>query len=890
MDDRPTGTVTFLFSDVEGSTQLWADHADDMERALERHDEILKGAIGEHGGLVFATTGDSFAASFARGADAVQASVDAQQRLRGESWPDAVPISVRIGLHTGEAQERGGDYFGTAVNRAARLMSVAHGGQILVSGVTKDLLVDAPVSGIDLVDLGLHRLKDLADPMPIFQVVEQGSDERFAPLRTLDLISNNLPARTDALLGREADVEALADLMSDHRLMTIIGAGGIGKTRLALEVAANEADRYNDGVWVCELAPVGDPEAVAQAVGQVLGARQHPGRSMADSVAEFCRRRRVLLVLDNCEHVLDAAGELVDALVARAPYVTVIATSREALGSRGEQIYPLASLAAADLKSPAVELFARRADEIRPGRTWNAAEFESIQRICSRLDGMPLAIELAASRTRSLSPDEIEQHLGDAFRSLRGGRRSVERHRTLEAAIDSSCRSLPEEEQRLFNQLSVFAGGFDLAAAEGTCSSSADRTEVIDLLDALVAKSLVIAGSMSGDPTRYRLLEPLRQYAEDRLARDQGADETRAAHLGHYTLWIEDWRSRLPDDGLGWRRELEQEYANIRAAIGWAIETEDTDRAVRIICSLEYPQALFPLFEIGDWAEAVLELPGVGDHQSGPTVGGVASGSNWWRNDIPAARRLAEITIAMPAADPQAPYPALLEAAKAAFGGDASAAIRLLGRIDRADPHTNAFIAWTRISYDPGAATARGDLAALKTVARSVGTPIYESLFELCAARIALVEGDPESATDHARRGVRLAESVGATFYVHQHLVLLSLSVGMTGDIGAEDLNLIRRCLREQHDAGQEHDQWLILSGAAIIMLRQGHRQLAHEIRRGVRASPWLSQASTAKVLEEFMSQEPELATESDTTPDLVDLVDQVIEAIEQTVQTLPPS
>jgi hypothetical protein len=248
------------------------------------------------------------------------------------------------------------------------------------------------------------------------------------------------------------------------------------------------------------------------------------------------------------------------------------------------------------------------------------------------------------------------------------------------------------------------------------------------------------------------------------------------------------------------------------------------------------------------------------------------------------------MTIAMPAADAQAPYPALLEAAIAAFGGDAEAAIRLLGRVDRTDPHTNAFIAWTRISYDPGAATARGDLAVLKAVARSVGTPIYESLFEICAARIALVEGDPESATDHARRGVRLAESVGATFYVHQHLVLLSVAVGMTGDVGAEDLNLIRRCLREQHDAGQELDQWLILSGAAIIMLRQGHHQLAHEIRRGVRARPWLSQASTAKVLEEFMSEEPELATESDTTPGLVDLVDQVIEAIEQTVQTLPPS
>ena len=536
-----------------------------MGAALARHDEIMRTTVAEHRGHVFTTAGDSFAVAFARAEDAINAAVQAQHRLADEPWPDGAPVRVRMGLHTGEAQERDGDYFGSAVNRAARLMSAAHGGQVVVSASTRSVLIDTATEGVTLVDLGLHILKDLAEPVRVFQVDAEGLRSGFPRLRTATVVSGHLPVVDESLLGRESDIAELRRLMADHRLVTVVGVGGIGKTRVGLDVAGEVRDDFPDGVWFCELAPIGHPDAVAHAVGQVIGVRQHPGRTLVDSIAEFCRERRLLLVIDNCEHVLDAAADLIEAVLTVSSGASVLATSREALGCRGEQTYPLRSLDTSSVDAPAVGLFVRRAGEIAPRREWGADELTTIGRICSRLDGMPLAIELAASRTRSLHPNDIEGRLADAFRVLRGGRRAVERHRTLEAAIDWSYDTLDPSERAVFDRLAVFAGGFDLTAAEAICSDDdqIDPLDVIDLLDDLVAKSLVVLDTPAEGHARYRLLEPLRQYAEDRLATSGTIEQVRGRHVEYFTNWVEAWDAQTPDDGPGWLQRLRREFANL---------------------------------------------------------------------------------------------------------------------------------------------------------------------------------------------------------------------------------------------------------------------------------------------------------------------------------------
>ena len=357
----PSGTVTFLFTDVEGSTRLWAERGAEMREAMVLHDRLVREAIESHSGYVFTTAGDSFAAAFGRAADALEAAIALRTAVNDAAWPPGMTLRLRVGLHTGEADERDGDYFGSAVNRTARLMSAAHGGQVVVSAATRDVLVDVPMGEIDLVALGEHSLKDFDEPIDVYEAVDSGHGTPFLRLRIEQPTIGNLPQRLVPLVGRDGDVAAVLGLLDGRDVVTIVGVGGIGKTELALACAAERRLGFEHGVWVCELASVGEPEAVASAVAQVIGARQHPGRSMVDSVAEYCRRRRTLLVLDNCEHVLDAVGDLVEALLDVAPGVAVLATSREALGVDGEQIYPLASLSSIGADAPAVELFIQRA-------------------------------------------------------------------------------------------------------------------------------------------------------------------------------------------------------------------------------------------------------------------------------------------------------------------------------------------------------------------------------------------------------------------------------------------------------------------------------------------------------------------------------------------------
>jgi predicted ATPase/class 3 adenylate cyclase len=575
----PTGTVTFLFTDVENSTALWDQHAGDMRQALERHDRILQSAVTAHGGFVFSHGGDGVAVAFQRAADAVTAAVDAQRALLGEPWPSGIELRVRIGVHTGEADEREGDYFGPPLNRAARLMSAAHGGQILVSATTAEMLWS--MTGIDLRDRGRLDLRGISDPIHAFGVSADGVPWVEREPRTLRTMVGNLPTPPNEWFGSVAELRRRVANLPSRRLVTLTGPGGVGKTRRALEAAALAADEFRDGVWLVELAPLAGPSSVALAVAATLSIQPQVGVSLEEAIADSLRDRRLLLVLDNCEHVLAAAGDLASAIVTRCPTVTVLATSREPLGVEGERVVPLSGLGIAD----AVDLFCDRVSAVDDTVTFSTEDHAAVVAICEALDGMPLAIELAAARVRSLTPTEVLHRLGDHLGLLRSsGRRGSTRHRTLRATVDWSYQLLTGDERLLFDRLSVFAGSFDLTAVERVCAGPPlDAAEVFELLVGLVDKSMVVADRGS-DGTRFRLLETLRQFAAERLAESDDARDLRDWHLRHYVEVAQEtgrlWASSRQHVGDG---IFEREWDNLRAAHEWAVAARDVHAADLIL-------------------------------------------------------------------------------------------------------------------------------------------------------------------------------------------------------------------------------------------------------------------------------------------------------------------
>jgi predicted ATPase/class 3 adenylate cyclase len=607
----PSGTVTFLFTDIEGSTKLWQLDEAAMGLAVSRHDELLRATILECGGAVFSAMGDGFAAAFTSAHAALRAAELAQERLTQEEWSTAEPVRVRMGLHTGEAEERHGDYFGTAVNRAARLMAVGHGGQILCSSATAELL-DGDVV---LVDLGEHRLRDLDRSLRVFQIGEG----RFPPLRSWGGSPGNLRAPPTSFVGRAAEQAELVSLVQAHRLVTLTGVGGVGKTRLALEVAGAVAAEFPDGVWVVELGPVGDPAAVPDAVAATLGIVQQAGLGMADSVAAALAGRRRLLVVDNCEHVLDAAAELIDAVLARSPTPKVLATSREGLHAAEEQLWPVPSLdTRAGIASDAAALFVGRARAVAPSFESTTPEDQSaVVEICRRLDGIPLAIELAASRMVSMTPAEVRDRLGDRFRLLAGPRRGLARHQTLRHAVVWSYDLLSPAEQRLLACCSVFAGGFDLAAATAVAAGPErplDDYSVLDGLDGLVRKSLLAARPAAGR-TRYTMLETVRAFAEEHLIASDLAEEARRRHAEFYADQqgpvLALWDGPRQCESYEW---LSAELANLRTAFRWTADHGDLDIAttIAVLASfLGYPSQHFEPFS---WSEELIGAARAVDH------------------------------------------------------------------------------------------------------------------------------------------------------------------------------------------------------------------------------------------------------------------------------------
>ncbi len=592
-------TITVVMTDIEGSTRLWERFPSEMGAALAVHDQVLTEAVTGHGGAVVKGTGDGFMATFTDAGAALECCLNAQRRLAETEWGEVGALRVRMGIHLGSAQPRAGDYYGSSVNRAARLMGLANGGQILLSASATEVARDVLPEGAELIDLGEHRLRDLTRPEHVYQLSAPGLATDFPPLQSLATYRTNLPSHLSSFVGREKALERLRQLAGEHRLLSLIGVGGTGKTRLMLQLAAELLDEYPDGVWMADLSVVSESDLVASAVSRAVQAAEEPGRPPETTLVDYLRAKSVLLLIDNCEHLIEAAASLIDLLLRSAPSVSVIATSREALGIEGEALYQVGSLTLpprhGDLDShldPAegwlekvagsesVELFVARAAATRPGFDLSPSNAEVVVEICHRLDGIPLALELAATRVNVLSVEEIARGLDDRFRLLSGGRRvAVPRQQTLQALIDWSWDLLGTEDQRWLARLSVLVGGWDLDSAgaiagdpEPGPSPSPASLETLDALTRLVERSLVVVEHDA--TTRYRLLETIRQYATERLLGMGEASTMRDRHLAYFLdlACRADGKLRGPEMGL-WLDRLDLEANNLRAALEWAFES-----------------------------------------------------------------------------------------------------------------------------------------------------------------------------------------------------------------------------------------------------------------------------------------------------------------------------
>lgn len=600
MSALPTGTVTFLFTDIEGSTRLWQQHPEPMKQALLRHHALLQQSIESSNGYVFQIVGDAFCAAFHTAAEGVAAALAAQRALAAEPWGETGPIRVRMALHTGTAdlhagEHKAGEYMsGLTLSHTARLLSVAHGGQILVSNATQELVRNDLPSLVELRNLGLHRLRDLTRAEHIYQVVAQRLPDRFPALRSLEVVPNNLPRQLTTFIGREREIAEAKRLLAETHLLTITGPGGSGKTRLSLEIGARLLSEYPDGVWLVEFAHLADPARVPQVLATALSVREEADRPLLVTLVDHLRPKRVLLLLDNCEHLIDACAGLADTLLRGCPEVKILPSSREALGLTGEVVFRVPPLSLPDSRLvpalerlaeyEAVRLFVDRAIAVKPDFTLTDDTAAAVVQICRRLDGIPLAIELAAARVRTLSVQQITAHLDERFRLLTGGSRTaLPRHQTLRGLIDWSYGLLSEAERELFRRVSVFVGGWTLEASVAVCAGvDVDRYDIVELLGRLVDKSLCLIDGEGSDP-RYRLLETIRQYGFEKLAETSEGQVVRARHRDFYLGFAEDAEPRLQGpEQVAWLQRLEADHDNLRAALRWSLDCDETEAALRL--------------------------------------------------------------------------------------------------------------------------------------------------------------------------------------------------------------------------------------------------------------------------------------------------------------------
>jgi predicted ATPase/class 3 adenylate cyclase len=621
VNKTPSGTVTFLFTDIEGSTLGWELHPEWMSHAFTRQETILRETAAAHGGYVYKMIGDAFQIAFDTALNALNAAVNAQRQLQSENWGEYGPLRVRMALHTGVTEEREDDYVGPILNRLGRLLSISHGGQILVSQATHELVTEWMPDGVALHDLGQHRLKDLVRAEHIYEAVSSDLMAGFPPIKTLDTFPNNLPLQLTSFVGREKEIVDVKRPLLGDRFVTLTGPGGTGKTRLGLQVAAELLELFPDGAWLVELASICDSMLVPQTVAATLGIREFAGRPIMTLLTDYLRNKEILLVLDNCEHLLSACAELVSHLLQACPNLCILATSREALEILGEVTIRVPSLSVPDVhhippiesltQYESIRLFIERAEMVQPDFSLTMNNASSIAQICRRLDGIPLAIELAVARVKVMNVEQVAARLDDRFRLLTGGsRNALPRHQTLRALIDWSFDLLSEIESILFRRLSVFSGGWTLESAEAICAGDGiDKYDVLDLLTQLVNKSLVIPDRESEHETRYRMLETIRQYAREKLFEAGEGDLVRERHLEYFLQLSERAEPELrgPHQAF-WLNRLEKEVDNIRGALEWAVEDE-------VETSMRIASALFWFWHIRsrksegiDWLERGLDI------------------------------------------------------------------------------------------------------------------------------------------------------------------------------------------------------------------------------------------------------------------------------------------
>jgi predicted ATPase/class 3 adenylate cyclase len=595
----PSGTVTFLFTDIEGSTERWERYREPMKAAVRKHEEIIRAAVEAREGYVFKSMGDALCAAFYNVADAITAALDAQRALLKEDWSAVDGIKVRMAVHTGHTDERQGDYFGPAVNRVARLLAIGHGGQVLVSGASTDLSQGELPPQAALRDLGAHRLKDLTHPEQVYQLTSPDLAAEFPPLRSLEALPNNLPLQITSFVGRDLELLTLSDALAKHRLLTLVGAGGVGKTRLALQAAAELLDRYEDGVWLVELAPIADPDLVPSAVASVFHVREVENRTVSEALLHTLKPRRALIIFDNCEHVVEAAARLIDQILRNCPHIRIIATTRQGLGIAGEAVHRVASLAVPEpqkeitaeeaMQHGAVALFVERAAAATDAFRLTDQNAPVVARLCQRLDGIALAIELAVPRLKALSVEQLENKLNERFRILTGGSRTaLPRQQTMRALVDWSYELLTGDEKTLFRRVAVFGGSWAFDAANAICSD--ERIEewvVLDLLQSLVDKSMVVA-KLSGPEQRYRLLESTRQYAHELLEKSGELEPMQTRHAAWYlqlATKADALYSSMPTKA--WIALLEPDNDNLRVALDWALgEKRDVELGAALAARL----------------------------------------------------------------------------------------------------------------------------------------------------------------------------------------------------------------------------------------------------------------------------------------------------------------
>ena len=801
------GNITFLFTDVQGSTSLWESEPKAMSEALSRHDEILRKAIEANNGHVFKTVGDAFHATFSAAPDALEAALEAQRALLGEVWDLPTPLRVRMALHTGPAEERDGDYFGPSLNRVARLLSAGHGGQILLSLATRESVQEGLPAESGLRDLGERRLKDLSSPERVFQITAPGLRSEFPPLKTLDIRRNNLPAQPTPLVGRERELEEVLALLrrSYVRLLTFTGPGGTGKTRLGLQAAAELTDEFEDGVFFVALSAVADPTLVAPAITRTLGLTESGSQTAEELLVDYLHDRQVLLVLDNFEQVLESAS-LLDALLSAAPGLKVLATSRTALRLYGEHEFSVPPLSLPDTGSlppvehltryEAVRLFLDRARAIRPDFSLTEENAPAVIEICSRLDGLPLAVELAAARIKLLSPQAMLSRLDNRLKLLTGGARNLpERQRTLRNAIAWSYEMLDEGEETLFARLAVFSGGSTLEGIEAVCDPRGDlAVDALEGVSSLLDKSLLRQEEGQGAEPRFMMLETIREFALEKFEESDDSESIKHAHAEYFLAMAEQAEPKLwGQEDTAWLDLLEREHDNMRVALSRALEFQSGEPALRLAGALRWFWNMGGYYGEGrTWLEAALAREG-----SASTRAKVLEGLGWLANqqgDLNRAEGTAEEGLKLSA------EAGLEEVVAADFQNVLGDAARLRGDYERAAELLEKGLALHRAARDTrGIAWSLGNLANVAsdcgnyeraknlyeeglTLSRNLGGAELLGAYLISLGDEYLLEGNPERAIELNEEAAELYRKRGRRSQLQAALDILGWSALISDD------------------------------------------------------------------------------------------------------------